>query len=72
MNAALTDIPWEDWSREEREEFRIQLHKNLKNKRWRLDNLFWIVNEKGEAVNFRMNLTQKILYLGLWFCNLIL
>lgn len=44
----------------------------LKSRRWRLDHLYWIVNEKGEEILFNMNFAQKIFYLGMWFCNLIL
>lgn len=40
--------------------------------RWRLDNLYYIINEKGQEVRFEMNLVQKILYYGLWFFNVVL
>jgi len=45
---------------------------NLSNQRWRLDHLYQIVSAAGKVIPFRMNLTQKLLYLGLWFCNVVL
>jgi len=64
----------------------IELAKNMGNQRWRLDNLYKIVAAiPGETVDdggvpvivestidFRMNYAQKLLYLGYWYCNLIL
>lgn len=44
----------------------------LKDRLWRLNNLYYIVNEKGEKVKFRLNMVQLKLYLNLWFLNLIL
>jgi hypothetical protein len=45
---------------------------NLDKQRWRLDNLYSIVDAKGIQIPFKMNYAQKVLYLGIWFCNLIL
>lgn len=45
---------------------------NLDKQRWRLDNLYSIVDAEGTKVPFAMNYAQKVLYLGIWFCNLIL
>ena len=36
--------------------------KNLKNKRWRLNNLYKIINKKGDLVTFRMNYEQSLLF----------
>lgn len=49
-----------------------ELAKNLKNRRWRLDNLYWIKNDQGERVKFRMNWTQRHLLDHLWYLNVIL
>lgn len=45
---------------------------NLDRQRWRLDNLYKIVDAGGHEIPFKMNYAQKLLYLGIWFCNLIL
>ena len=45
---------------------------NLEKQRWRLDNLYKIVDAAGLEIPFKMNYAQKVLYLGIWFCNLIL
>ena len=45
---------------------------NLEKQRWRLDNLYKIVDAAGLHIDFKMNYAQKVLYLGLWYCNLIL
>jgi hypothetical protein len=45
---------------------------NLDRQRWRLDNLYTIVDAAGKEIPFKMNYAQKLLYLGIWFCNLIL
>ena len=54
------------------EEYRQELSKKLKNRRWRLDHLYKIINKDGVEIDFKMNMVQKILYLGLWYLNLIL
>lgn len=40
--------------------------------RWRLDNLYWITNEEGKRVRFRLNWAQERLYGEMWFLNIIL
>jgi hypothetical protein len=39
---------------------------------WRLDNLYWIVNKEGKAVQFAMNKQQRRFIERLWNRNLIL
>ncbi|MCK5617461.1 hypothetical protein KAR91_87165 [Candidatus Pacearchaeota archaeon] len=46
--------------------------KNLGNQKWRLNHLYWIVNEKGERVKFNLNMVQQILFKFLWFLSIIL
>lgn len=53
-------------------EFQAAYDQNVGNRRWRMDNLYRIVNEKGIEVPFKMRLAQKILYLGLWYFNIVL
>ena len=48
------------------------LEKKLASRRWRLDNLYKLTNEAGEVLTFRMKFAQKLLFLGFWFCNIIL
>ena len=68
----------------EEAEAAIELAKNFGNQRWRLDNLYKIVSavpgtgeygnyeEIETVIDFKMNYAQKLLYLGFWYCNLIL
>ncbi len=46
--------------------------KKLKDQRWRLGNLYEIVNEEGEVVQFKMRFAQKLLYLGMHYMNIVL
>lgn len=39
---------------------------------WRLNNLYYVMDEDGRKVPFRMNWAQKLLYHGMWFLNIIL
>jgi len=57
---------------EQKAEVKKTLVKKYSSWRWRLDNLYKIINKDGTEIQFRMNLAQKILFLGLWFCNLVL
>lgn len=68
----LVDQPARQLSIEEQRMARGVLREKLKSRRWRLDNLYYIINEKGEEIKFKMNLAQKILFLGLWFFNIVL
>lgn len=65
------DLTSHGMSRDEAKAY-ITIRKNLSSKRWRMDNLYRIVDAHGHDVKFSMNYAQKILYLGLWYCNLIL
>jgi hypothetical protein len=50
----------------------VELKENMKDQYWRLNNLYWIINEQGQRVKFIMNAVQRILFLNLWFLNIIL
>ncbi len=39
---------------------------------WRLNNLYIIANEKGQEVLFRCRLAQTMLFMTMWFLNIIL
>jgi len=41
-------------------------------RRWRLNNLYWIQNERGERVKFVFNPPQRVFYDRLWYLNLLL
>jgi len=48
------------------------VRKRLGSARWRLNNLYWITNEKGQRVRFRLNWAQSKLLDEMWFLNVIL
>jgi len=56
----------------EYEQLIAKSYKYLASRRWRMDNLYWVVDENSKECIFNMRLAQKLLYLGLWHCNLIL
>ena len=43
----------------------------LSSREWRLNNLYYVLNEQGDTVLFRMNPVQKRLYDGMWWLNVI-
>jgi len=48
-----------------------ELKKQLGDRWWRLNNLYYIMDEKGNKVLFKPNKIQKIIYDNLWFFNII-
>ena len=44
----------------------------LKNRRWRLNNLYWIINENNQRVKFRFTWAQAIMYQFMWYFNIVL
>jgi hypothetical protein len=40
--------------------------------KWRLNNLYSIVDKKGLKTSFKMNWSQEELYDNMWYCNIIL
>lgn len=53
-------------------DYRIKLKEKLKNKWWRLNNLYWIVDQYGKEVKFRCNWAQEKFYDDLWYLNILL
>lgn len=49
-----------------------ELIKKFSNKWWRLNNLYWIINQFGKKVPFRCNWAQEQFYDNLWYCNILL
>jgi hypothetical protein len=48
------------------------LKERLGDRNWRLDNLYWIQDEKGDVVRFVRNEAQKSYWAERWYLNLIL
>jgi len=46
--------------------------KLLADPRWRLNNLYSIVDKQGRKVTFKFNWAQEELYDNVWYCNIIL
>lgn len=44
----------------------------LSNRTWRLNNLYWIEDENGRKVKFRMNWAQRAFFAAMWWLNVIL
>lgn len=51
---------------------KAQFKENLKSQYWRLNHLYWIMDEQGRKVRFKMNAIQYCLYKLLWWLNVIL
>lgn len=49
-----------------------ELAANLGDQWWRLNNLYWIKNEKGQRVKFKPNFAQEDFYNEMWYLNIIL
>lgn len=45
---------------------------HLSDKAWRLDNLYYIQDKKGDKVKFKMNVAQRYLLDNMWYLNIIL
>lgn len=45
---------------------------NLKSRYWRLNHLYWIMDDHGNKIKFRMNAIQTLLYWAMWWLNVIL
>ncbi len=40
--------------------------------KWRMENLYWIINKKGQRVKFAPNWAQDAMSKEIWYCNIIL
>jgi len=49
-----------------------ELQENLKNRKWRINSLYWIKDEKGNRIKFVMNWAQELLFDNLHYLNIIL
>lgn len=60
-------------SQQQQEESDLQeLRTKLKSRTWRLNNLYWIKNKRGQKVKFRLNQFQSILFNTFWYFNIVL
>jgi len=50
----------------------LDFYENLKDMRWRLNNLYYIVDKDGKKVKFKPNWAQEKILDNLWFFNIIL
>lgn len=49
-----------------------QLRKQLSNRTWRLNNLYWTQDQNGQKVKFRMRWAQKLFFETMWWLNEVL
>lgn len=49
-----------------------QFKKYGKDRMWRLNNLYYIINEHNQKIKFKLRWVQEQLLINLWFCNIIL
>jgi len=49
-----------------------EIKTRLRNKYWRMNNLYFIIDKKGKKVLFRFNATQERLFDELWYLNVLL
>jgi len=50
----------------------LDFHDNIKDMRWRLSNLYYIINKDGNKIKFKPNWAQVIILDSLWFFSIIL
>jgi len=48
-----------------------EIKNHLSDRKWRINNLYYIRDERGNKVLFKMNPTQEYIYDNLWFFNII-
>lgn len=49
-----------------------RIEENLSDQYWRLNHLYYVINEQGQRVQFRMNWAQRQLWKSMWYRTLIL
>ena len=49
-----------------------ELAKNLKDPYWRLNNLYWIIDEHAQRVKFNMRMAQEDFFSNMWYWNMLL
>ncbi len=56
----------------DRQKYKEYILKKLKDREWRLDNLYFIIDKDGKKVRFRRKLAQLQLWKNIWYRNVIL
>lgn len=59
-------------SKEVEEQTLGEIKEKLQDRRWRMNNLYWIKDDAGNHVKFVMNEIQEYLFDNLWYLNVIL
>jgi len=54
------------------EEQALAIKDKLGDRSWRLDNLYYITDKRGNKVQFKMNWAQRIAFNDMWFLNILL
>lgn len=54
------------------EQQKAAIKEKLGNQFWRINNLYWIIDKKGNRVKFQMNWAQIALFKAMWYLNLVL
>lgn len=49
-----------------------KFYENLKDPKWRLRNLYYVINKNGKKIKFVPNWAQQLVLEGLWYFNIIL
>src|SRR5574343_2111798 len=44
----------------------------LKSRKWRINNLYWIIDKQGQMVKFKMNQFQEFIFDNFWYFTVIL
>lgn len=57
---------------EEKAAMEEAIAEKLGDRAWRLQNLYWIEDENGKKVKFRMNWAQRAFFTALWWLNVVL
>ena len=59
-------------SMDQEETYQVKIEEKLSDRWWRINNLYWIIDEKGQKVLFRLNYVQQVIYRTLWYLNIVL
>lgn len=53
-------------------EFLSEYDRNMIHRDWRVNNLYWITDQEGNEIVRKQRKAQRILFLGLWYYNIVL
>lgn len=72
LRNGLAKLKAEKEAREGKNEWKEELYRLLSDKKWRMNNLYFIVSKQGDKVLFKLNLFQEELLDHLWYLNIVL